>query len=192
MNNTECSEQAELYAGCIDKCPHTFEELTSIIFPTYLAQLQALLANPVPAILFADKQRYRESLAKRLGFAADFSGCYVLQDGKTPIYVGISRGVLNRLRQHLLGEHHTNASLAYAMAKRNHGQLTGSKGVLTGTRASVMGTLKTGTAFKHTQDYLRGLSVGMIPIENPLELYIFEAYAAMALKTADWNTFRTH
>jgi hypothetical protein len=29
-------------------------------------------------------------------------------------------------------------------------------------------------------------------IANPLELYIFEAYAAMEFSTAHWNTFRTH
>ena len=31
-----------------------------------------------------------------------------------------------------------------------------------------------------------------VDIENPLELYVFEAYAAMALGTFEWNTFRTH
>jgi len=46
--------------------------------------------------------------------------------------------------------------------------------------------------FEKAQQYLRGLSVAFIEIENPLELYVFEAYAAMALDTAEWNTFRTH
>jgi hypothetical protein len=34
--------------------------------------------------------------------------------------------------------------------------------------------------------------VAYVVIRNPLELYIFEAYAAMALDTARWNTFETH
>ena len=46
--------------------------------------------------------------------------------------------------------------------------------------------------FEERRVYLRFLYAGTVAIENPLELYVFEAYAAMALKTADWNTFRTH
>jgi hypothetical protein len=34
--------------------------------------------------------------------------------------------------------------------------------------------------------------VATIPIENPVELYLFEVYAALALGTSRWNTFRTH
>jgi hypothetical protein len=49
-----------------------------------------------------------------------------------------------------------------------------------------------GAVFQVTQLYLRSLSVGAILIENPLKLYVFEAYAAMELKTSEWNTFRTH
>lgn len=176
----------------IHECPHTFEELTKTIFPAYLADFRTSLANPVPATKFTDTQRHRESLAKRLGFDADFSGCYVLQDGTTPLYVGISRSVLKRLRQHLLGENHFTATLAYSMAKKRHSATLEPDEVLTGTRESVMEKLKEGTAFKDTQTYLHGLSVGVVSIENPLELYVFEAYAAMALETSEWNTFRTH
>jgi hypothetical protein len=57
--------------------------------------------------------------------------------------------------------------------------------VLAGTRESVMGKLKAGTAFKDTQTYLHGLLVSVVPIENSLELYVFEAYAAMALETSE-------
>ena len=40
--------------------------------------------------------------------------------------------------------------------------------------------------------YLASLSVSFVPIENTLELYVFEAFAAMSLRTHEWNTFRTH
>ena len=46
--------------------------------------------------------------------------------------------------------------------------------------------------FQLSQQYLRTLRVAFIEIENPLELYVFEAYAAMALETKVWNTFATH
>jgi hypothetical protein len=37
--------------------------------------------------------------------------------GATPIYTGISRKVIARLRQHMKGDTHNNASLAYKIAK---------------------------------------------------------------------------
>jgi hypothetical protein len=125
------------------------------------------------------------SIAKYLGPPGNFSYCYVLQECTTPIYVGISRGVLNRLRQHLLGKDHFSASLAYAMAKKDY-QPTDK------TRKPVMKVTNFGVAFQKSQAYLRSLSIGAVEIKNPLELYVFEAYAAMALGTAEWNTFRTH
>jgi hypothetical protein len=125
------------------------------------------------------------SIAKDLNLRGDFGGCYVLQEGTKPIYVGISRGVLGRLRQHMLGKDHFSASLAYAMAKKDH-QPTEK------TRKLVMEATDFGVAFQKSQTYLRSLSIGTVGIKNPLELYVFEAYAAMALGTAEWNTFRTH
>jgi hypothetical protein len=34
--------------------------------------------------------------------------------------------------------------------------------------------------------------VAAVKIENPVELYVFEAYVAMKLGTSRWNTFKTH
>ena len=39
---------------------------------------------------------------------------------------------------------------------------------------------------------IRGMDVAVIEIENPAELYLFEVYAAMELRSAMHNTFRTH
>lgn len=46
--------------------------------------------------------------------------------------------------------------------------------------------------FFQVQKRLRAMNIAFIPIENDLELYVFEVYAAMALDTGTWNTFRTH
>ncbi len=48
------------------------------------------------------------------------------------------------------------------------------------------------TAFDQAKALLRDCSAAFIDIENPLELYLFEAYCAMELDTCEWNTFRTH
>jgi hypothetical protein len=47
-------------------------------------------------------------------------------------------------------------------------------------------------AFVEARTLLRGSSVSFIEIDNPLELYLFEAYCAMELQTGEWNTFKTH
>ncbi|GAB2950068.1 hypothetical protein GCM10027048_14040 [Hymenobacter coalescens] len=172
----------------IDGCTHTFSDLAQTVLPAHMARLNEAIQHPWPASDFSQPGQGVATLAKRWGVPADFSGCYVLLDGTTPIYVGISRGVLNRLRQHMLGKDHFSASLAFAVARKRHGSPKG-------TRKQLMNADETpdfGTAFEQAQLYLRGLSVSAIRIDNPLELYIFEAYAAMELETTEWNTFRTH
>ena len=46
--------------------------------------------------------------------------------------------------------------------------------------------------FYDAQICLRTLKVAYIGIDNPLVLYVFEAYASMQLDTSKWNTFETH
>ncbi len=105
-------------------------------------------------------------------------------DHSKPIYVGISRSVLSRIRQHVTGTSHFDASLVYTVAQR--------KLPTKGHRSRVMEEAGFKAAFVAAQEYLRGLDVAFIEIQNPLELYVFEAYAAMELDTCEWNTFRTH
>ena len=119
-----------------------------------------------------------------LGRSRDFSGCYVLvHDGK-PFYVGISRGVISRLRQHSTGTTEFNATLAYRMANEKVPHEL--------TRKEAMQDPAFRAAFNEAQVLLRGCSVAFIEILNPLELYLFEANCAMALDTCEWNTFKTH
>jgi len=50
--------------------------------------------------------------------------------------------------------------------------------------------------FEEARSRLRDLHVAFVEIENPLELYVFEAYCALELDTGfeagGWNTFDTH
>jgi hypothetical protein len=61
-----------------------------------------------------------------------------------------------------------------------------------GQRSQVMEDPQFKAEFENAQAYLRELDAAFIEITNPLELYTFEAYAAMELDTNQWNTFRTH
>lgn len=125
-----------------------------------------------------------KTILLRLGRTSDFSGCYMLTRDGNAFYVGISRGVIGRLRQHGTGKTHFDASLAYRMAceKVPHKM----------TRDAAMKNAEFQKEFQDAQRLLHDSSVAFIEIENHLELYLFEAYCAMELDTSKWNTFRTH
>jgi hypothetical protein len=124
------------------------------------------------------------TLLQRLDLEDDFRGCYVLMDGDRAVYVGISQGVLQRLRQHVRGATHFDASLAYRMAAYEQPHRL--------TRSGAMAEPDFQGRFRDRQGYLRSLNVAFVEIENALELYLFEAFAAMELDTCEWNTFETH
>jgi len=167
----------------VDNCPHTFGKLASKVLPGHMKKLRRALRSPHPSAMFAIPNVGPSRVARDLGLKEDFSGCYVLID-RRPLYVGISRKVLSRLRQQLLGRSHFEATLAYAMARKHHRVF--------GKRSGAMQDPAFRKEFEACKGHLRGLSVAFITIDNPVELHVFEAYAAMALHTGQWNTFRTH
>ncbi|CAI8921067.1 MULTISPECIES: hypothetical protein [Pseudomonas syringae group] len=172
----------------LHECKHTFEELAQTVLPEHMSRVRAALETPWAMEGFSAKGVGVKSLLRTLGFSEDFSGCYVLIDNGVPIYVGISRSVFARLRQHVFGKTHFDASLAFRIAMQRHPDRTVEKL----TRAKAMDDPLFGTSFAEAQAYLRSLHVAVVEIENPLELYIFEPYCALALDTHQWNSFKTH
>jgi hypothetical protein len=168
----------------VDDCQHTFEDLAQTVLPAHMERLRTALAAARSASEFGQADAGPIAVARRLRLSGDFSGCYVFVEGERPIYVGISRKVLSRLRQHMRGKTHFDASLAYAIAQRRL--------PTPGARAEAMAIPAFQLAFAEAQRYIGSLRVAFIAIENPLELYVFEAYAALSLRTHEWNTFRTH
>lgn len=168
----------------IDGCEHTFETLATEILPQYMEHLHHELRAPVAMSRFARDRIGPATLAKELGRPADFQGCYVLLEEGRPCYIGISRRVLSRLRQHVRGGTHFDASLAYRMARNgdDHGM----------TRAEAMDTQWFRKKFDVARKRIERMDAAFVEITNDLELHLFEAYAALELKTAEWNTFRTH
>ncbi len=149
-----------------------------------MREIRVAMENSRPLAEFCVAGVGVKTIVRRLGKQDDFSGCYVLlRDGK-PFYVGISRGVAARLRQHGRGTTHFDASLAYRMACEKVPHHT--------TRAAAMEDPVFRDAFDEAKQLLIGSSVAFIEIPNALELYLFEAFCAMELDTHEWNTFRTH
>ncbi len=142
------------------------------------------MAKPYKMTLFGTKGIGPRSILDHLGLNHDFTGCYLLIESIKPIYVGISRSVVQRLIQHVKGRTHSDASLAYRIASENRLHEL--------QREAAMKDPVFRDEFNKAKDYLKSLNVAFIEIQNDVELYLFEVYCALELKTSKWNTFRTH
>ena len=144
-----------------------------------------------------DKNRKmnRKALFSTLGVEANRSlntkngnnkicGIYVFAEKEKnrfkPLYVGISKAVIRRLRQHGWGKSHNQASFAYLRAKENEDY--------TGTRIKF--------PEKKLEKYrkeVQNLCVAVYPIDinEVYNLYFYEVAIAAILKS-EWNSFKTH
>ena len=104
--------------------------------------------------------------------------------GDRPFYVGISKKVIERIRQHLRGRSHFEATLAYRITER--------KVRTKRTRAENMKSRTFMRCFARERERLASANVAFVEVSNPLELYVFEVYAATELQTGEWNSFDTH
>lgn len=112
----------------------------------------------------------------------EFMGLYIFvqrtRRAYSPVYVGISRTVFRRLRQHGWGKKHNEASLAYLIGK--------AKAKHKGWRDKLKKKY-----FNNAKRYIQSLSVVLYPIKKDYDLYFIEVFAAGYWKTK-WNTFKTH
>lgn len=168
----------------IDKCRYSFRDLATTVLPSHMKRMRIALKKPLSMSKFAQSGVGPKSILALVEHSKDFAGCYVIVKNKRPIYVGISRSVITRISQHVKGKTHFDASFAYriATARFSHDM----------HRAVAMSDPKFRKEFSKARKYLNSSRVAFIEIENDLELYLFEAYCAMELKTSRWNTFRTH
>lgn len=95
-----------------------------------------------------------------------------------PIYIGISRTIFRRLRQHAWGNKHNEATFAYLKAKIRLGH---DKGRLNLPIHEI----------KLEQEEIKKYHLMLIPETNDYDLYFMEVYISGRLKTK-WNSFKTH
>lgn len=168
----------------IDECQYSFQELSEQRLPELMSDMRNALGRPMQMSQFAESGVGKKTILIKLNKKSDFQGCYVLSDDNEPLYVGISRGVTQRLIQHVKGKTHFDASFAYRIASENNEHEM--------TRGDAMNHDEFKTYFSDAKSYIADMSVAFIEISNDLELYLFEAYCSMELDTSLWNTFRTH
>ena len=117
----------------------------------------------------------------------DFRGLYIFFIDDEPIYTGISNVVLKRIQQHVKGTSHFTSSLCYKMGADHHKELNG---------VAHKGGRK-GLPFKTYSEPFKKIlkeksEVSILPIESPIELYLFECYVAIEANTHYYNRFETH
>lgn len=112
----------------------------------------------------------------------DIQGLYLLGEsigGKViPQYVGISRAIFRRLKQHGWGKLHNEATLAYWQVDIE----TPNSGTRTDQEPKHRGA---------KQEIIRQYKVAILPELLDFDLYFMEVYFAGKLQTP-WNTFKTH
>lgn len=168
----------------VDGCLHSFDELAREVLPQLMAEMRGAIAQARPMSDFAQRGVGVKTLLRSEGRDADFPGCYVMLDAGRPIYVGISRKVFTRLRQHVLADTHNSATLAYRMAAKWTGH--------TMRRQEAMEDPDFKREFGRAREMIRAFDVAYVQIGNPLVLHVFEPYASLELCTGEWNTFETH
>ena len=115
----------------------------------------------------------------------EFKGLYIFGDevnGKViPVYVGISRSVFRRLKQHAWGKKHNECSLAY-LKTRHQWELEGKQI----NRKSI-----TNENMLPAKAIIQNFKVVLVEVQNDYDLYFLEVALAGIFNTK-WNSFKTH
>jgi predicted GIY-YIG superfamily endonuclease len=116
----------------------------------------------------------------------DIMGLYIFLNDDNPFYVGISKGIIGRIFQHVKGHNHNSSTLAYNIGLIRYELLNkGNKHL--GKRKE----LNFKTEVEPVKEFLMKQRIAFLPIDNYEELNLFEIYCSMKLKTI-LNKFETH
>ena len=85
----------------IDGCNRSFIDLAQNVLPNYMANLRIAMKRPKPLSEFVEIGVGPTILYRRYGLQNDPMGCYVFIDKKKPIYVGISKHIIQRIMEHI-------------------------------------------------------------------------------------------
>lgn len=117
-------------------------------------------------------------------------GVYVFSEGVTPVYVGQSRNLRSRLRQHTSSSSRENqAALAWRIA---HADAKAAGHAVAGTRKDLEADPTFAEHFATAKRRVAAMTVRFIELDDPVPRTVFEVYAARALGTDEFNTWETH
>ncbi|WP_271766773.1 hypothetical protein [Aquimarina algiphila] len=132
----------------------------------------------------------------------DFKGLYVIYEFCKPLYVGISRKCIQRLRDHVNAETHFSSSFAFKLAKNEELKVNPEFiNKETGKKYLRKEFETTGKVAKMCRRINDNMQVRIYPfnyisdekedeVQNA-QMYLFEVYCSLKLNTP-YNSFRTH
>ena len=117
-------------------------------------------------------------------------GIYCFSENGQPLYVGQTRKLRTRLRQHTSPTaSHYSATFAYRLAVEAAEQ----RGVpVNDTRGTLSIRADFAPLFTEAKNRVANMDVRFMVMRDPIERTIFEVYAALHLGTEHYNSFETH
>jgi predicted GIY-YIG superfamily endonuclease len=116
---------------------------------------------------------------------------YLFSEGTRHLYVGRTKNLRQRLRQHSIpGSQHNQAVFAFRLARENTGSLVAAYTV-SGSRAALCAQDEFGSAFVLAKERVRSMDVRYVEEKDALRQALLEIYVSVVLKTP-YNDFETH
>ena len=116
---------------------------------------------------------------------------YLFSEGSLHLYVGRTKNLRQRLRQHSIpASQHTQAVFAFRLARESTGSLVATYTV-SGSRAALCAQNEFGSAFTLAKERVRNMDVRYVEEKDALRQALLEIYVSVVLKTP-YNDFETH
>ncbi len=150
-------------------CQFTFDELSSVVLPRLFSDLMFVATTSASL---------KDHLHSRLLALPKSRACYAFFEGEKPIYVGISRNLRSRVKQHL-SNNRTQANLCVRFAA-------------TSLDLKVSEVIKMDDFqqhFENARERLLGCTIAWVEVEDAMTLYLLEPFVAMKLDTQQFNRF---
>jgi predicted GIY-YIG superfamily endonuclease len=116
---------------------------------------------------------------------------YLFSEGEQTQYVGRTRRLRQRLRQHSIpGAQHNQAVFAFRLAREMTGRLTAAYSAK-GSRVALAADPQFAEAFTQAKTRVRGMDLRFVEETDPLRQALLEIYVSIVLGTK-YNDFDTH
>lgn len=116
---------------------------------------------------------------------------YLLSEGENYLYVGRTRRLRQRLRQHsVAGAQHNQAVFAFKLAREATGRLAAAYST-TGSRVALCAEPVFADAFQQAKARVRDMDLRFVEEADPTRQALLEIYASVVLRTK-YNDFDTH
>jgi predicted GIY-YIG superfamily endonuclease len=116
---------------------------------------------------------------------------YLFSEGEQTLYVGRTRRLRQRLRQHsIAGAQHNQAVFAFRLAREMTGRLTPAYSAK-GSRVALSADASFAEAFTQAKSRVRSMDLRFVEETDPLRQALLEIYVSVVLGTK-YNDFDTH